>query len=102
MKATNKKTAETQQIGISEIQHVSMSDWDEIIYCDIQRQIPDFKDGIDKLGVVLEEMVKMLDLDGSGIDVFLIQYVAAARQTLRALIQSLEMEPKPLENMHKS
>ena len=102
MKATNKKTAETQQIGISEIQHVSMSDWDEIIYCDIQRQIPDFKEGIDKLGVVLEEMVKMLDLDGSGIDVFLIQYVADARQTLRALIQSLEMEPKPLENMHKS
>ena len=102
MKATNKKTAETQQIGISEIQHVSMSDWDEIIYCDIQRQIPDFKDGIDKLGVVLEEMVKMLDLDGSGIDVFLIQYVADARQTLRALIQILEMEPKPLENMHKS
>ena len=104
MKTTNKKTAETHQMdGISEIQHVRISNWDEIIYCDIQRQIPDFKDGIDKLGVVLEVMVKMLDLDGSGIDVFLIQYVADARQTLRALLQNLEMEasPKTSKSMHK-
>lgn len=100
MQITNKKTAETHQMdGISEIQ-----DWRETIYCDIQRLIPDFKDGVDKLGVVLEEMVKMLDLDGSGIDVFLIQYVADARHTLRALLQNLEMEasPKTPENMHKS
>lgn len=103
MKTTNKKTAETQQIGISEIQHVSMSHWDQIIYCDIQRQIPVFKDCIDKLGVVLEEMAQMLDIDGKGIDVYLLQYVADARQTLRALLLNMEMKAPTTEDLlHKS
>ena len=99
METTNEKTAETPQMdGISEIQ-----DWRETIYCDIQRLIPDFKDGIDKLGVVLEEMVQMLDVDGKGIDVYLLQYVADARQTLRALIQNLEMKAPTTEDfLHKS
>ena len=45
----------------------------------------------------------MLDVDGKGIDVYLLQYVADARQTLRALIQNLEMKAPTTEDfLHKS
>ena len=85
---------------IEEIKGLNFSEWDEIVLGDIHRQKTDFKDSVDKLGVVLEEMVQMLDVGGRGIDVYLLQYVADARQSLRALLQNLEMEAP--ENMHKS
>ena len=85
---------------IEEIKGLNFSEWDEIVLGDIHRQKTDFKDSVDKLGVVLEEMVQMLDVGGRGIDVYLLQYVADARQSLRALLQNLEMEAP--ETMHKS
>ena len=51
---------------------------------------PCCEDGVEKLGEVLEELVNMLDLDGSGIEVYLLQYVVDARQTLRAILQVLD------------
>ena len=85
---------------IEEIKGLNFSEWDEIVLGDIHRQKTDFKDSVDKLGVVLEEMVQMLDVGDRGIDIYLLQYVADARQSLRALLQNLEMEAP--ENMHKS
>ena len=76
METTNKKKVE-------------QSDWDAKIrsLCELRS---DFRDSTEKLGVVLEELVKMLDLDGSGIDVYLLQYVVDAKQTLRAIIQIMD------------
>ena len=84
MEKTNKKKEE-------------LSNWDAKIssLCELQS---DFKDSAEKLGVVLEELVKMLDLNGTGIDVYLLQYVVDARQTLRAIIQIMddsELEKSP-------
>ena len=86
---TNKKSEETPQKGISEKQ-VSVSEWDAIILRDLRRQQPNYNESVDKLGVVLEDLVNMLDLDGSGIDVYILQYVVDARQSLRAILQLLE------------
>ena len=53
-------------------------------------RINEFRESSEKLGVVLEELVGMLDLDGKGIAVYLLQYVAEARRTLRDVIVDLE------------
>ena len=73
---------------------VTLSDWDAVTLSGIREFQGDCKQSVDRLGVVLEDMVNMLDLDGSGIDVFLIQYVVSARQCLRAILQLLE-DPGP-------
>lgn len=75
---------------------VTLSDWDAVTLSGIREFQPDCKQSVDRLGVVLEDMVNMLDLDGSGIDVFLIQYVVSARQCLRAILQLLD-DPGPEE-----
>ena len=75
---------------------VTLSDWDAITLRSIRDFQPNCKESVDRLGVVLEDMVNMLDLDGSGLDVFLIQYVVGARQCLRAILQILE-DPGPKE-----
>ena len=74
-----------------------LSNWDAKI-SSLRELKSDFRDSAEKLGVVLEELVSMLDLDGSGIDVYLLQYVVDARQTLRAIIQIMddsELEKSP-------
>lgn len=73
----------------NEMQRVSVSD-DDAIMADLRRMQPDYCDAVDKLGVVLEEMVKKLDPDGSGLDVYLLHYVADARQSIRSIIELLE------------
>lgn len=73
----------------NEMQRVSVSD-DDVIMADLRRLEPDFQDAVNKLGVVLEEMVKKLDLDGSGLDVYLLHYVADARQSIRSIAELLE------------
>jgi len=50
------------------------------------------KSSVDKLGVVLEELVKKLDLDGSGVDVYLLHYIADARQSLRSTVELLDSD----------
>ena len=73
---------------------VTLSDWDSTILSSLREYQSDCKESVDRLGVVLEDMVNMLDLDGSGIDIFLIQYVVGARQCLRAILQLLD-DPGP-------
>lgn len=73
----------------NEMQRVSVSA-DDVIIADLRRLQPDCYDAVDKLGVVLEEMVKKLDLDGSGVDVYLLHYVADARQSLRSIVELLK------------
>jgi len=53
-----------------------------------------FQKNNEKLSVVLGELVKMLDLDGSGVDVYLLHYVSDAMESLRALIE----ETKDIDN----
>ena len=77
----------TLQKGISGNQKQNVSEWVVSIQDDLRRMRPDFKDAEEKLGVVLEELVNKLDLDGTGIEVYLLQYVVDARQSLRALLQ---------------
>ena len=50
----------------------------------------DYQKSVDKLGVVLEDLVNMLDADGTGIDVYLLHYVADARQSLRSVVQIID------------
>ena len=83
------------QNGNSEKQ-VCVSEWDASVLRSLRELLPCTKDGVDKLGVVLEELVNMLDLDGSGLDVYLLQYVVDARQSLRAILQLLD-DPGPKE-----
>lgn len=93
MKKSEETTkVETLQKGISENQTKNVSELDASVLKDLRRLQPYFNDGMDKLGIVLEELVNMLDLDGTGIDVYLLQYVVDARQSLRTVLQLLENE----------
>lgn len=46
-----------------------------------------FQKNYEKLSVVLGELVRMLDLDGSGVDVYLLHYVSDVMESLRTLIE---------------
>ena len=50
----------------------------------------DFQKNNERLSVVLGELVKMLDLDGSGIDIYLLHYVSDAMESLRALLEEIK------------
>lgn len=54
----------------------------------IENNLNEYWQASDKLGVVLDELVGMLDSE-SGPELFVVQYVAEARQTLRTLIEDL-------------
>ena len=56
---------------------------------DLYGRLGDFRKSSEKLGVVLEEMVKQLD-NGTGIEVYLLRYVVEARQSLRFAIDALD------------
>ena len=68
----------------------SMDEMDAVTLQSLQDGLNDYRESSEKLGVVLEELVKMLDLDGSGIDVYLLLYVVDARQSLRSIIQLID------------
>ena len=53
-----------------------------------------FQKNHEKLSVVLGELVKMLDLNGSGVDVYLLHYVSDVMESLRTLIE----ETKDIDN----
>ena len=55
----------------------------------IENNINDYWQASEKLGVVLDELVGMLDSEESAPDLYIVQYVAEARQTLRTLINDL-------------
>ena len=49
-----------------------------------------FQKNNEKLSVDLGELVKMLDLDGSGVDVYLLHYVSDVMQSHRELLTEIE------------
>lgn len=74
----------------NEVKEHEVNKLNQYIISSLSDGLHDYHQSIDKLGVVLEELVNMLDLDGSGIDVYLLQYVVDARQSLRSIVQILE------------
>ncbi|MBQ8453195.1 MAG: hypothetical protein IJ539_05385 [Prevotella sp.] len=56
----------------------------------VEANFLEYQNCIDKLGVVLEELVRMMDLDGTGVDVYLLHYVADARLAFRELVQIID------------
>lgn len=65
-------------------------DLNEKILGEIKFLLPDFKEAVEKLGIVLEELVKLLGKDNSKVDVYLPEFVADARSTVRYLVAILE------------
>ena len=59
---------------------------------EIRSLVPNLETSVEKLGVVLEELCGLLAADGSGVDIFLPQYVAEARGNIRYLIKIAEEE----------
>ena len=49
-----------------------------------------FVQNSERLSVVLGELVKMLDLDGTGIDIYILHYVSDAMESFRALLTEIE------------
>ena len=49
-----------------------------------------FVQNSERLSVVLGELVKMLDLDGSGIDIYILHYVSDAMEMFRALLEEIK------------
>lgn len=49
-----------------------------------------FQENNQQLSVVLGELVKMLDLDGTGLDIFILHYISDAMESLRALLTEIE------------
>ena len=49
-----------------------------------------FQKNNQQLSVVLGELVKMLDLDGTGLDIFILHYISDAMESLRALLTEIE------------
>ena len=66
-----------------------VNELDIAVLSDLYGRLDDFRKSSDKLGVVLEEMVKQLD-NGTGIEVYLLRYVVEARQSLRFAIDALD------------
>ena len=77
-------------ISVRDLQQVTVSKEDAATLRSLHDGLDDYRESADKLGVVLEELVKMLDLDGSGIDAYLLHYVVDARQSLRSIIELLD------------
>ncbi len=85
----DEKRNEIPETGTGELQRENELE-NAVIVADLRRLRPDLEENVNNLGVVLEEMIKMLDLDGTGIDVYLLHYVANARQLLRSVAELLE------------
>ena len=49
-----------------------------------------FEQNSERLSVVLGELVKMLDLDGTGIDIYILHYVSDAMESFRALLEEIK------------
>ena len=67
-----------------------VNELDIAVLSDLYGRLDDFRKSSDKLGVVLEEIVGKLDPDGKGIPVYVPQYVAEVRRSLRDVIVELE------------
>jgi hypothetical protein len=50
----------------------------------------DFQKNSERLSVVLGELVQLLDLDGTGIDIYILHYVSDAMEMFRALLEEIK------------
>ena len=64
---------------------VFVSKTDAAVLLSLREASADYRKVNEQLSAVLGELAKMLDLDGSGVDVYLLQYVADAMETFREL-----------------
>lgn len=85
----DEKRNEIPETGTRELQRENELE-NAVIVADLRRLRPDLEENVNNLGVVLEELVKMLDFDGSGVEVYLLHYVAEARLSLRSIVELLE------------
>lgn len=67
-----------------------VNEMDIAVLNDLYGRINDLRKSSEKLGIVLEDLVGLLYPDGKGIPVYLPQYVAEARRSLRDVIDELE------------
>lgn len=90
MEKTNKKK-ENQELATKEVSAgVLVSKNDALTLRFLRENYENYKKSNDQLAEVLGELVKMLDLDGTGVDVYLLQYVAHAMDALRWLIEEIK------------
>ena len=74
-------------LSSSEQTTITVSRGDAAILSYMNSNIENFRKQNDQLSAVLGELVKKLDLDGTGIDIYLLHYISDAMETLRALIE---------------
>lgn len=67
-----------------------VNEMDIAVLNDLYGRINNLRKSSEKLGIVLEDLVGLLYPDGKGIPVYLPQYVAEARRSLRDVIDELE------------
>ena len=65
---------------------VLVSKTDAAVLSSLKESYDAYRKDNDQLSEVLGELVKMQDLDGSGIDTYILHYVAYAMDSLRALL----------------
>lgn len=63
---------------------------DAVVLSYLKTNYENLRKSNEQLSVVLGELVKKLDFDGSGIDIFLLHYVSEAMETLRSLLSEIE------------
>lgn len=82
---------ENQELATKEVpSDVLVSKNDALTLRFLRENYEDYKKSNDQLAEVLGELVKMLDLDGSGIDAYLLHYVAYAMDALRSLTEEIK------------
>lgn len=76
--------------GISDHDIEIVSGRDAATLSFLKANYTDFQKNSERLSVVLGELVKMLDLDGTGIDVYILHYVSDAMEMFRALLEEIK------------
>jgi bifunctional ADP-heptose synthase (sugar kinase/adenylyltransferase) len=89
--ATGSASAFKEELATKEVSAgVLVSKNDALTLRFLRENYENYKKSNDQLAEVLGELVKMLDLDGTGVDVYLLQYVAHAMDALRWLIEEIK------------
>ncbi len=94
MKCASKKMRQVAELidGVSVKDNDSeiVSSRDAAVLNYLKSNLETFQENNEKLSVVLGELVKMLNLDGSGVDVYLLHYVSDVMQSHRELLTEIE------------
>ena len=76
--------------GISDHDIEIVSGRDAATLSFLKANYTDFQKNSEHLSVVLGELVQMLDLDGTGIDIYILHYVSDAMEMFRALLEEIK------------